>query len=44
MKQYDHLNISKELIEFIDRSPSSFHAVKELGAMLDEKGYTRLFE
>ena len=44
MKQYDHLNISKELIEFIDRSPSSFHAVKELGAMLEDRGYTRLFE
>ncbi|MBQ7847331.1 MAG: M18 family aminopeptidase [Clostridia bacterium] len=44
MKQYDHYAISKELLEFIDRSPSSFHAIKTLSEMLEEQGFTRLYE
>lgn len=44
MKQFDHLSISKELFDFIDRSPSSFHAVKSLADLLEAQGYTRLFE
>lgn len=44
MKQFDHLTISRELLDFIDRSPSSFHAVKTLSDLFEEQGYTRLFE
>ena len=36
--------LSRELLTFLHKSPSSFHAVYNLGQMLEEDGYTELFE
>ena len=36
--------ISKQLIEFIDKSPTCFHAVKTMSDMLREEGFTELRE
>ncbi len=36
--------INRELLQFLDKSPSSFHAVANMGAMLEECGFTRLME
>lgn len=44
MRKYDHKALSRELLSFIGRSPSVFHAVKELAEKLSEKGYTELRE
>ena len=41
---YDFKNTAKELLRFIDRSPSAFHAVKSISEMLDDAGYQRLSE
>ena len=35
---------AKELMEFIEKSPTSFHAVKTMGDMLDREGYIKLEE
>ena len=32
------------LIEFIDKTPTCFHAVENFSGMLDKSGFTRLFE
>ena len=32
--------LSRELLTFLHKSPSSFHAVYNLGQMLEEDGYT----
>ncbi len=37
-------NYNAELLKFLDESPSRFHAVANLGKMLDEAGYTRIAE
>lgn len=37
-------NLNKELLTFLDESPSRFHAVANLGKMLDEAGYKRISE
>ena len=34
----------RKLLDFIGRSPSCFHAVKNISAVLDENGYTKLRE
>ncbi|MFI3324921.1 MAG: M18 family aminopeptidase [Clostridia bacterium] len=36
--------INKELMSFIDKSYSAFHAVKELATILEENGFTKLLE
>lgn len=36
--------INRELLEFLDNSPSSFHAVANMKDMLEREGYTRLLE
>lgn len=36
--------LSRELLTFLHKSPSSFHAVYNLGQMLKEDGYVELFE
>ena len=35
---------NRKLLEFIDKSPSCFHAVENLAALLEDAGCTRLFE
>lgn len=40
----DHLKVSQELIDFIEKSPSVFHAAKTIAQTLDEAGFTRLEE
>ena len=42
MQEYRKIN--EELLAFIDNSPGSFHAVKNLSDMLVSAGYTRLGE
>lgn len=42
MFHYEEIN--RELLEFLDNSPSSFHAVANMKAMLEEAGFTRLLE
>ncbi len=37
----EHIN---NLINFIEKSPSPFHAVTEIGTMLEGSGFTRLYE
>lgn len=37
-------NYNAELLKFLDESPSRFHAVANLGRMLDEAGYKRISE
>lgn len=39
-----YTNISKELLTFIQKSPSCFHAIDEIKKMLVEAGYTQLRE
>ena len=36
--------INQELLDFLDGSPTSFHAVAEMKAMLDEAGFSKLSE
>lgn len=38
------MNRNKKLFEFIDASPTAFHAVSALADELDKAGYTRLYE
>lgn len=37
-------SLNNELLEFLDESPSRFHAVSNLGKRLEDAGYTRLSE
>ncbi|MCD8221521.1 MAG: M18 family aminopeptidase [Clostridiales bacterium] len=37
-------NINRELLTFLDASPTAFHATAYMCAMLDNAGYTRLYE
>ena len=37
-------NYNAELLKFLDESPSRFHAIANLGKMLDEAGYKRISE
>lgn len=43
MKQ-DKLALTRALIDFIERAPVSFAAVEQLCSLLDENGFTRLYE
>lgn len=43
MKQ-ENIQITKDLIEFIEASPTAFHAVENAAALLDKAGFTRLGE
>ena len=40
----DFQKTAKELLDFIEKSPTCFHAVANIGAMLEEAGYVRLRE
>lgn len=42
MKEYK--KIAKEMLDFIDKSPTCFHAIDNLKMMLEESGYIRLQE
>ena len=42
--QYNNKELSQELIEFINTSPSAFHCIKTISDILDKNGYTELFE
>ena len=44
MRKYDHKALSRELLSFIGRSPSAFHATAELAAMLKKGGFEELKE
>lgn len=44
MKQYRFIETSQELLEFIENSPSSYHVTYNIGQMLEENGFTRLYE
>ena len=37
-------NLAKELMQFIDSSPSCYHVTANFAAMLEQAGYTELFE
>lgn len=40
----DFQKTAKEMLDFIEKSPTCFHAVANIGAMLEEAGYVRLRE
>ena len=40
----DFHKTAKEMLDFIEKSPTCFHAVVNIGAMLEEAGYVRLRE
>ena len=44
MREYDHEALTRELFDYIEKSPESFHAVKNLAGMLEAAGYARLYE
>ncbi len=44
MESLNHVTLSTELIDFIKRSPSCFHAVENIAAMLREAGAVELYE
>ena len=39
-----YLQATRELIAFLDKSPTAFQAVGEIAAMLAENGFTHLSE
>ncbi len=41
---FEFEQVNRELLAFLDASPSSFHAVENMKEMLEEAGYTRLLE
>lgn len=43
-REFAFEKINQELLEFLDNSPSSFHAVENMKQMLEENGYIRLLE
>ena len=44
MEKQEYKAVNDELLAFIDASPSSFHAVKNLSEMLEKAGFARLSE
>lgn len=40
----ENITATRELLEFIEKSPTAFHAVSSASAILDEAGFTRLNE
>lgn len=42
IKKLEIKGFSRELIEFVDDSPSTYHVIKNSSAILDENGFTRL--
>lgn len=44
MKNYEEKALATELLDFIDASPSSFHAVHTIASLLEKEGYTELKE
>lgn len=42
--KYENISETRRLIEFIEDSPTAFHAVEAISAMLDKAGFTRLNE
>lgn len=44
MLYHDYEKTNQELLAFLDSSPSSFHAVANMKAMLEAAGFTRLLE
>lgn len=40
----EHVKCSKEMMEFIDKSPSCYHTVANVRSMLEEQGYRQLKE
>ena len=44
MKNYEEKALATELLDFIDASPSSFHAVQTISSLLEKEGYTELKE
>ena len=44
MKQFAFEEINRELLTFLDESPSSFHAVENMKSMLEKAGFIRLYE
>ncbi len=44
MIEQKDIQLSRELIDFLDRSPSSFHAVANMAETLNEAGFERLSE
>ena len=38
------IEITKELFEFIEKSPTAFHAVEQMKNRLDKEGYQQLLE
>ncbi|HIE42841.1 MAG TPA: M18 family aminopeptidase, partial [Nitrospinaceae bacterium] len=44
MKKEPKTNRLQNLLEFIDRSPTPFHAVQEMACTLSEKGFKKLNE
>ncbi len=42
--QWNYEEVNRQLLTFLDDSPSSFHAVANMKAMLEEAGYCRLHE
>ena len=44
MKNYEEKALATELLDFIDASPSSFHAVQTISSLLKKEGYTELKE
>ena len=40
----ENISVTKELISFIEKSPTAFHAVSEIANILDGQGFTRLSE
>ncbi|MGL5435224.1 MAG: M18 family aminopeptidase [Lachnospiraceae bacterium] len=44
MVEQKDIQLSRELLDFLDRSPSSFHAVANMSKELDKAGFDRLME
>lgn len=40
----ENISATKSLLSFIENSPTAFHAVEEIGKILEENGFTRLSE
>ena len=43
-EKFEFDSTNRELLAFLDNSPSSFHAVANMKAMLEDAGFTRLLE
>ncbi len=44
MKNYDNAELTRELLRFIEESPSCFHAAEAITRRLEEAGFSRLCE